>query len=261
MKRSFVLSLLTIFTLLAVSSSSVAEDWRSGIRWKKPPVVTPGNNPGDPPADAVILLGEDFSAWNGGPWTVEEGVMTVKPGTGDIRTKQDFGSVQLHLEFATPEKVEGEGQGRGNSGVFFIDTYEVQILDSYENDTYYDGQCASIYKQRAPIVNACKQPGDWQTYDIIFHRPELKIEDGKVIEVVRPAYVTVLQNGLLVIDHHEFEGTTFWHTAPEYEPHGATGPIRLQDHGNPIRFRNIWVREIPDTNAKPPRTREPYFNR
>ena len=257
MKR-LIIPMLVV--LLGLSVVLTAQDWRSGIAWEKPPIVTPGEKPGDPPSDAIILFdGTDLSAWDNQQWTVADGVVTVKPGTGDIRTKQHFGSVQLHLEFATPAEVSGSGQGRGNSGVFFNGKYEVQILDSYDNETYYDGQCASIYKQRPPLVNACRKPGEWQTYDIIYNRPELEIVDGKVVKVVRPAYVTVFQNGVLVINHHEIEGTTFWHTGPVYEAHPPKGPIQIQDHGNLMRFRNIWVREIPDTNEKPPRTREPYF--
>ncbi len=259
MKRFVVFGLIVSFAMTALL---LAEDWRSGIGWTKPPIVTPGAKPGDPPSDAVVLFdGKDMSAWNGGPWTVANGEMTVVPKTGDIRSKQNFGSCQLHIEFATPTEVSGHGQGRGNSGVFFIDTYEVQILDSYDNETYYDGQCGGIYKQRPPLVNVCRKPGEWQSYDIVFNRPELKIEDGKVVEVVRPGYITVFQNGVLVVNHHEIEGTTFWHTAPYYEAHPAVGPIRLQDHGNLTKFRNIWVREIPDTDAKPAQVREPYFEK
>lgn len=237
----------------------IAQDWRSGIPWVKPEIVTPGEKPGDPPSDAIVLFdGTDLSAWDGASWTVENGIITVKPGSGEIRTKEKFGSVQFHIEFATPEKVEGSSQGRGNSGVFF-QNYEVQILDSYENETYYDGQCASIYKQRPPQVNVCRKPGEWQSYDIVYNRPELRIENGKVVEVVRPGYVTVFQNGVLVINHHEIQGTTNWHKPPEYEAHVPEDSIRLQDHGNLTKFRNIWVRKIPDTNFTPERTREPYF--
>lgn len=252
---------LVLFTFLAgtLVITALANDWRSGIPWPKPEIVTPGETPLDPPSDAIVLFdGKDLSAWNG-KWGVKDGVITVDAG-GDITTKEKFGSVQLHLEFATPSKVEGNSQGRGNSGVFFLDKYEVQILDSYDNETYYDGQCGSIYKQRPPLVNACKKPGEWQTYDIVFNKPELKIEDGKVIEVVRPAYITVFQNGVLIQNHFEIEGSTFWHREPLYEVHGDSAPIRLQNHGNPTKFRNIWIREIPDTNVKPERTREPYFN-
>lgn len=252
---------LIVLCLVCMSAVALAKDWRSGIAWTEPKVVTPGEKPGDPPSDAIVLFdGKDLSAWNKDAWTVENGEMTVKPGSGNIQTKQKFGSVQLHIEFATPEKVDPKqtGQGRGNSGVFF-GPYEVQILDSYENTTYFDGQCASFYKQRPPQVNVCRKPGEWQTYDIVFNRPKLKIENGKVVEVIRPAYVTVFQNGVLVQNHHEIEGTGFWHRAPLYEAHGETLPISLQDHGNLTKFRNIWIREIQDDNTKPERTREPYF--
>lgn len=249
-----------IFLAVCLTSAVFAQhDWRSGIAWTEPPVVTPGAKPGDPPSDALILFdGKDLSQWNKDSWIVENGEMTVNPGKGELRTKKEFGSVQLHVEFATPSKVEGSGQGRGNSGIFF-GPYEVQLLDSYQNETYFDGQCASIYKQRAPQVNVCRPPGQWQSYDIIFNRPVLKIEGDKVVEVVRPAYVTVIHNGVLVINHHEIEGVTYYHIPPAYVPHGEKLSIGLQDHGNKTKFRNIWVREIPDTNEKPPRTKEPYY--
>ena len=258
MKKLVTSMVVIAFCLTAVA---FAKDWRSGIAWTEPPVVTPGEKPGDPPSDAIILFdGKDMSAWDKEIWDVKDGVMTVKPKSGSIVTKQKFGSVQLHIEFATPAEVNPKetGQGRGNSGVFF-GPYEVQILDSYENKTYFDGQCASFYKQRPPQVNVCRKPGEWQYYDIVFNRPELKIEDGKVVEVIRPGYVTVFQNGVLVLNHHEIEGTGFWHQPPHYEAHAPMMPISLQDHGNPTKFRNIWVREIPDTNAKPPQEREPYY--
>jgi hypothetical protein len=251
-----VLVLLTVCLIAAVYAGS---DWKSGIAWTKPPIVAPGEKTGDPPSDAVILFdGKNLSAWEKDVWEVADGEMTVKPGSGTLSTKQKFGSVQLHIEFATPSEVSGKGQGRGNSGVFF-GHYEVQILDSYENETYFDGQCGSIYKQRPPLVNVCRKPGEWQSYDIVFNRPELKIENGKVVEVIRPAYVTVFQNGVLIINHHVIEGTTFFHLPPAYEAHAPEMPIRLQDHGNKTKFRNIWVRTIPDTNPIPERIREPYY--
>ena len=251
--------MLIVYILTAAVVS--AQDWRSGIPWEKPMVVTSGAKPGDPPSDALILFnGKDLSEWDNKEWAVKGDELLCVPGKGDITTKRKFGSVQLHIEFATPAEVNPQetGQGRGNSGVFF-GPYEVQILDSYENETYYDGQCASIYKQVPPLVNVCRKPGEWQTYDIIFHRPELKIENNAVAEVLRPGYVTVIQNGVLVVNRHEILGTTYWHQAPVYEPHEPTLSIRLQDHGNTIKFRNIWVREIPDTNVRPKPTREPYF--
>ena len=261
MKRLTILTLL--LAVFATQSVFAQSDWRSGIAWEEPPIVTPGKTDSDPPSDAIVLFdGKNLDAWDKQEWIInDDGSMTVKPGSGGIMTKQKFGSVQLHIEFATPEKVNPNetGQGRGNSGVFFMDQYEVQVLDSYDNKTYFDGQCASIYKQRAPMVNACRKPGEWQSYDIIFTRPELKIEDGKVVEVIRPAYITVIHNGVLVVMNHEIEGMTYYHIPPHYNAHGEKGSISLQDHGNPMKFRNIWLREIPDTNAKPPRTREPYY--
>ena len=252
---------ITLFTMLSVlilvAAVVSAQDWRSGIPWEKPVVITPGVKPGDPPSDAIILFnGKDMSEWNK-EWAIENDELVCVPGKGDISTKRKFGSIQLHLEFATPAKVSGRSQGRGNSGVFF-GPYELQILDSYENETYYDGQCASIYKQAPPLVNVCRKPGEWQTYDVIFNRPELKVENN-VVQVIRPGYITVIQNGVLVINRHELLGSTFWHRPPTYEAHEAMLPIRLQDHGNTIKFRNIWVREIPDTNVRPEPTRAPYF--
>ena len=161
-----------------------------------------------------------------------------------IRTRQEFGSCQLHVEFATPSRVEGSSQGRGNSGVFLQGNYEVQVLDSYENATYPDGQCAALYGRSVPLVNACRKPGQWQSYDIIYHRPIF--EAGKV---VRKATFTVLHNGVLVQDHVDLQGGTGWigpHAVTEYKPHADKGPIMLQDHGNPVRFRNIWIRELAD---------------
>ena len=254
-QKTSLCTLCVIFTLTAAIAT--AQDWRSGIPWEKPVVVTPGAKSSDPPSDAIILFnGKDLSEWNG-EWEIVNDELHVVPGKGEMTTKRRFGSIQLHLEFATPAEVRGRDQGRGNSGVFF-GPYEVQILDSYENETYPDGQCASIYKQVPPLVNACRPPGEWQTYDIIFNRPELKVENG-VVEVIRPGYITVIQNGILVINRHELLGSTFWHRPPTYEAHPPTLPIRLQDHGDKLRFRNIWIREIPDTNVRPAPTREPFF--
>ena len=256
-QKQGIFALFIMFTFIAVLAVAQSQDWRSGIPWKKPEVITPGAEPGTPPSDAIILFnGTDMSEWDK-EWKIENGELICVPGKGEIRTKKTFGSVQLHVEFATPAEVSGRGQGRGNSGVFF-GPYEVQVLDSYENETYYDGQCASIYKQTPPLVNACRKPGEWQTYDIIFNRPELKIENG-VAYVIRPGYITVIHNGVLVVNHHELWGTTFFNRPAVYEPHPPTLPIKLQDHGNLTKFRNIWVREIPDTNMRPQATKAPYF--
>ncbi len=214
-----------------------------------PPVMTPGTE-GTAPSDAIVLFdGTDLSKWtsdDGGPakWIVRDGYMECTKGSGPVKTADEFGSCQLHVEFATPEKVTGSGQGRGNSGVFLQGVYEVQVLDSYENVTYPDGQCAALYGRAVPLVNACRKPGQWQSYDIIYHRPIFK---GK--KVVRKATFTVLHNGVLVHDHVELTGGTGWrgpHAISEYEPHADKGPIMLQDHGNPVRYRNLWIRELKD---------------
>jgi hypothetical protein len=164
----------------------------------------------------------------------------VAAGTGYIHTKQEFGDCQLHLEWATPAKVEGDGQGRGNSGVFLQGLYEVQVLDSYNNKTYFDGQAGSIYKQHAPLVNVCRKPGEWQTYDIIFHAPRFD-EKGKL---TKPADITVLQNGVLIQDHVEIRGDTMNTRKYEYTKHALKQPLSLQDHGNPVHYRNIWIHEL-----------------
>lgn len=203
-----------------------------------PPVVTPY----PVPSDAISLSTPD--AWDGlrgGPmgWEFADGVLTVKPGTTDLFSKAKFGDCQVHLEWRTPTPPEGEGQGRGNSGVFLMGRYEVQILDSYQNVTYSNGQAASIYKQHAPLVNASTAPGTWQTYDIIFMAP--RFEGDKL---VKKATITVLHNGVLVQNHVEIQGTTVYIGAPKYTPHAPEEPLRLQNHGNPVSFRNIWVRKL-----------------
>lgn len=232
----------------------------SGTPWKqhdfsrpRPPVVDPGtfstqDQPGKPPSDAVVLFdGTDLSQWrsvDGGParWKVQDGYMEIVPGTGAIRSLRAFGDCQIHLEWMAPSPPRGEGQGRGNSGLYIMSKYEVQILDSYQNDTYPDGQAAAIYGQYPPMVNACRPPGQWQTYDIVFHRPRFS-EHGRLLE---PARITLFHNGVLVHDNVPLRGPTDWMHTPEYAPHADKLPILLQDHGNPVRFRNIWVRELPD---------------
>jgi hypothetical protein len=165
--------------------------------------------------------------------------MTVQKGAGDIRTKQAFGDCQLHIEWRAPVEVIGDSQGRGNSGIFLQSTYEVQVLDSYNNRTYSNGQAASIYKQHMPLVNACRPPGEWQTYDIIYEAPIFH-DDGTL---ARPAFITVIHNGVLVQNHVMLKGHTPYIGLPKYTAHGKL-PIRLQDHGNPVSFRNIWIREL-----------------
>src|SRR5712675_946077 len=186
-------------------------------------------DPGPPPSDAIVLFDDkDLSQWNGdrnepAKWEVKDGVATVN-GTGSISTKQEFGDCQLHVEWATPEKVEGEGQGRGNSGILLQGRYEVQVLDSYINKTYYHGQAGAIYKQYAPLVNACRKPGEWQSYDIIFHAPRFDA-DGKL---EKPGTVTVLQNGVLVQDNAEIKGSTGPTRSEKYRPHPLKQPLALQ---------------------------------
>jgi len=222
----------------------------------QPKVVTPGTNstqeaPGIPPSDAVILFdGTDLSGWvakKGGEagWKVEDGYMEVVPGTGNIQTKEQFGDCHLHLEFRSPHEVKGEGQGRGNSGVFLMGRYEIQVLDCYENPTYPDGTTGAIYGQFPPLANACRKPGEWSEYDIIWEAP--RFEGNRVI---RPAFVTVLLNGIVLHHHMELLGVTSHRVLTTYEPHGLVGPLELQDHGDLVRFRNIWYRPLPDYDAE-----------
>jgi hypothetical protein len=228
--------------LALVGSPAFAQvhEYKSGLIWPVPKLVDPGPT-GGPPSDAIVLFdGKDLSQWNGAEkWIVKDGVATG--GGGDIATKQSFGDCQLHVEWASPAKVAGSGQGRGNSGVYMMGKYEIQILDSYENETYIDGMCASVYKQSPPLVNACRKPGEWQTYDIIFKAPRFG-KDGKL---AKPATLTLLHNGVLVQDHYELTGDTQYIRAPLYSPHPEKLPLSLQYHGNPVRFRNIWIRELP----------------
>ncbi|HJP85096.1 MAG TPA: DUF1080 domain-containing protein [Gemmatimonadaceae bacterium] len=211
-----------------------------------PPVVTPGATNADPPSDALVLFnGQDLSHWrsdDGSPakWIVRDGYMEVKPGAGGIATVEKFGDVQLHIEWATPSVVKGEGQERGNSGVFLMERYEVQVLDSYQNETYYHGQAGAVYKQYPPLVNASRKPGEWQTYDIIFHAPHFD-EMGKAVDRAR---VTVLQNGVLIQNNVEIYGITYNDRAPVYIAHAPQESLGLQDHGVPIRYRNIWIRRL-----------------
>lgn len=225
------------------------EPWRvNDFSRPTPRVVTPGerfSQGAQPPSDATVLFnGTDLSNWKGekGParWKVENGYMEVVKKTGDISTKEEFGNFQLHLEFATPAKVKGHGQDRGNSGVFLFGRYEVQVLDSYDNRTYPDGQCGALYGQCPPLVNAVKKPGEWQSYDITFEAPEWNAA-GKVI---KPAYVTVILNGVVVHNHKNLIGNTEHAELASYGSPQTRGPIVLQDHGEPVRYRNIWIRSL-----------------
>nr|WP_245953172.1 DUF1080 domain-containing protein [Alteromonas aestuariivivens] len=232
-------------------SSVLAQDaepkWKQAEKtevWEPVPSVV--NAPAQlPPSDALVLLGnEGLSAWqktdgDAAEWRFENGVMTVEPGTGDILSKASFCDIQLHLEWRTPEPdVKMKGQQRNNSGVFLQQRYEVQILDSYQNPTYSNGQAASVYKQHIPLVNATRPPGEWQTYDIIYQAPRFNGE-----ALTEAGYISVLHNGVLVQNHVEIQGTTEWIGAPSYSTHGCA-PLKLQDHGNEVSFRNIWVRQL-----------------
>ena len=209
----------------------------------QPPIVTPGKD-NSPPSDATVLFdGTNLSKWKGkdseAKWKVEDGYMEVAPKSGDIETKDHFGNIQLHLEFASPTEIAGESQGRGNSGVFLMGRYEIQVLDNYDNLTYADGTVGAIYGQFPPLANSIKKPGAWNAFDIFWGTPIFEADD-----LVKPAHVTVLLNGIVLHHYTELLGITSHKVLTEYEPHGAKGPIRLQNHGNPVRFRNIWVREI-----------------
>ncbi|MBI3462350.1 MAG: DUF1080 domain-containing protein [Planctomycetes bacterium] len=242
MPHRILLSRLTLTILLIIAAGGAvwaAEEYKSGKVWPVPRVIDPGPA-GGPPADAIVLFdGQDLSPWEGAEgWKIEDGVATV--GENDIQTKQAFGDCQLHVEWAAPSEVTGSGQGRGNSGVYLQGLYEIQVLDSYDNETYPDGQAGALYKQAPPLVNASRKPGEWQTYDIIFTAPRFDA-DGKLL---KPGYLTVLHNGVLIQNHTEIEGTTAWDQAPKYTAHPEKLPLLLQHHRNPVRFRNIWIREL-----------------
>ena len=224
-----------------ITDPKATEVWKPEAR-----VITPGMGT-KPPSDAIVLFkGMSFSEWISAKdssvvkWYLNsDSSATVLPQAGDIVTKRAFGDCQLHIEFRTPVAVKGEGQGRGNSGIFLQNRYEVQVLDNFENRTYSNGQAGSIYKQSIPLVNACRKPGEWQTYDILYTAPRFNT-DGVL---VAPARVTVIQNGVVVQLNTEIKGTTEYIGLPKYEAHGKA-PIRLQDHGDLVSYRNIWIREL-----------------
>jgi hypothetical protein len=253
--------------LLLVASPAVAQAPKDPEGWAQhdlnrpqPTIVDPGTGvppeaPGKPPSDAVVLFGgADLSAWKsskgGGaaPWKVENGYFEVVKGTGGIETKQAFGDVQLHMEWMAPSPAKGDGQDRGNSGVFFGgDRYEVQVLDSYGNKTYPDGQAAALYGQYPPLVNASRPPGQWQAYDIVYDAPRFDAA-GKVLKAAR---VTVFHNGVLVQDAMEYIGPATNRVRTPYSAHPVKLPIGLQDHSHPVRFRNVWLRELQPRQPKP----------
>ena len=221
-------------------------EWKASIQWPQPRVVDPGPAPATPavvPPDAVVLFdGQSLGQWSGGEkWSVAGGIATVQGGS--IQTKASFGDCHIHIEFRAPSLVTGTGQSRGNSGVYLMGRYEIQILDSFEDGTdgpktYPDGQCGALYKQQPPAVNACRKPGQWQTYDILFTRPRFSA-DGSL---ERSGCVSVLHNGIAIHSNTIIKGTTAWHEPPAYKPHADALPITLQEHGNPVQFRSIWVR-------------------
>lgn len=255
-----------VFGVLILAGADVRaekEEWPTGFTdtpllpgspWRvhddarpRPRVVTPGDQPGKPPSDATVLFdGSNLDAWQsakGGPagWKIENGYMEVLAGSGDIATKRKFGDYQLHVEFSEPSPPAGKSQGRGNSGVFLAGLYEVQVLDSYDNITYADGEASAIYGQTPPLVNASRPPGQWQSYDIVFESP--RFADGKVTS---PGYVTVLHNGVVTQNHTALLGPSVHHALPTWKPHGPEMPLLLQDHRMPVRFRNIWIRPLRD---------------
>ncbi|MDT0685334.1 3-keto-disaccharide hydrolase [Autumnicola psychrophila] len=244
------LALFTLLTIPDMANSQNKEDLPPEATEFYEPVpkkIEAGSQPGEAPSDAIVLFnGTNLDAWQSAEdsseakWNVSNGVFTVNPGSGPIETKQEFGDVQLHLEWRAPQEIKGEGQGRGNSGVFLMNNYEVQVLDSYESKTYTNGQAGSIYKQSPPLVNVTKSPEEWNVYDIIFKAPRFN-KDGMLI---KPATVTVLHNGVLVQDHFEIKGPTRYTGIPHYTAHADKLPIQLQDHGNLVSFRNIWVRNL-----------------
>jgi hypothetical protein len=234
-----IVSLHLSAQLVEPKTPEATEDWSSA-----PKVIPAGNIKIDIPSDAVILLGNNTNTWvknDGSPaeWSFENGILTVKPGTGDIYSKHKFEDCHLHLEWRSPLVIKGEGQGRGNSGIFLQSRYEIQILDSYNNETYYNGQAGSIYKQKPPLWNACAKSGEWNTYDIIYKAPEFDLFGNKL----KSALVTVIHNGIVIQNNQVIEGTTEYIGFPKNAVHGGA-PFILQDHGDLVSFRNIWVRKL-----------------
>jgi len=240
---------LIVIAMVAFAGQEVSQ-WAVHDRSRPhPPIVTPGKVDSAPPSDAIVLFdGQNLSEWKSckdeseAKWKVKDGYMEVVPKTGDIHTRQLFGSCQLHIEWCIPDPdANAKDQSHGNSGLFMMERYEIQILDSYSNVTYADGQAGAVYGQNPPQVNVCKKPGQWQSYDVVFHAPVFK--DDKV---VKSAIITVFQNGVLVQDHWEIKGATYLKPPVRYVPHADKMPLRLQDHHNSMKFRNIWIRPLND---------------
>ena len=251
-KQAAVAVVLVAIGSIALAAANHEFKWEvHDMKRPLPPVVTPApqDNIAAPPSDAIVLFdGDDLDEWTNGKgepakWKVGDGYFEVVKKGGTLRSKKEFGDAQIHIEWSAPAEVKGSGQGRGNSGVFVMGTYEVQVLDCYDNTSYPDGMAAAIYGQHPPLANVCRKPGEWNAYDIIFRRPRFN-DDGSVAE---PARITVLFNGVVVQNHAEILGAATHKRRAQYRKHGDTGPITLQDHGNPVRFRNIWVRPLTDS--------------
>lgn len=253
--------IMTAGTILSVTALKAQKKFNPDSLFKEaaktevwepvPEKVTPGKNSSDAPSDAIVLFqGKNLNAWQkkggGKPgWKIDaSGTLNVVKGSGDIETKQGFGSCQLHIEWKSPAAIAGNSQSRGNSGIFFMGRYELQVLDSYNNPTYVNGQAGSMYKQYAPLVNAARKPGEWQSYDVVFTAPRF-YADGQVQE---PARITVFHNGVLIQNNVIIKGNTEWIGASAYKVHGDKEPLILQDHGmdggNPVAYRNIWIRPL-----------------
>lgn len=235
--------LVTLTSLIQAQQKAKPEDTE---QWTPVPVKVDPGNATKAPSDAIVLFdGSSLSKWmspktNGAAeWTVENGIFTVKPGAGNIRTKEKFADCQLHIEWRTPAGIKGEGQDRGNSGIFFMEKYELQVLDNFTNVTYSNGQAGSMYKQFIPLVNACRKEGEWQTYDVIFTAPKFNA-DGSLDT---PARITVLHNNVLVQNNVSLKGPTEYIGQPAYSEHGALG-LELQDHSHKVSYRNIWIRKL-----------------
>ncbi len=251
-KQLLVLACLLASTQFVTAQKKLNIDSLAGLLevWVNVPLVTPGQSNADAPSDATILYnGHGLGAFqkkDGSPagWKIDaDGAVTDIKGAGDLITKEAFGNCQLHIEFREPAEVKSSGQGRGNSGVYLMGKYEIQVLDSYNNPTYSNGQAGAVYKQHIPLVNASRKPGEWQSYDIIFTAPLFK-ENG---DLESPARVTVIHNGVLIQNNVTILGTTDWVMKPKYKKHAAKLPLMLQDHGddgNPISYRNIWIRNL-----------------
>ncbi|MFO0828146.1 MAG: DUF1080 domain-containing protein [Phycisphaerales bacterium] len=251
------IAILTAVTLASLAFAQAERQFKWGVHDMKrpqPAVVDPGpaGPPAPAPSDAIVLFGAskpDLSAWRSGDgdakWKVRDGAIVVEPTTGDLTTRDSFGDVQLHIEWMVPTDAKPDGQHGCNSGVYFMDRYELQVLSSNGNVTYADGMAGALYGQYPPLVNACRPQGQWNVYDVVFRAPVFGTSGDQQGKLLHPATMTVFFNGVLVQDDSELLGETIHAARAQYKPHPATGPIHLQDHGDPIRYRNIWVRKLP----------------